>query len=92
MKFRRIMSVLLLFAAAIALFFDRILLLISRLTVHASAGSPAQSVGIIGGADGPTVIFIADSAPNFIKYYISGAFALLSLLFLLLPKRDAKKQ
>lgn len=66
------------------------LLLFKKYLVEVAPGS-ASSIGIIGGADGPTSIFIAGKTPNHLLITIVfGVVSIIDLIYLLIHKYREK--
>jgi Na+-transporting methylmalonyl-CoA/oxaloacetate decarboxylase beta subunit len=76
------------------LFYERILSLYLKVKYLKGFDSSASSVAIIGGADGPTAIFVSSSTPsvsiNILKYVLGGFFIFLGVFLWNKQKKDSR--
>lgn len=75
-------SVLVLVTSCLGCSAEPIGAVIGAAVAHAASTSQNASVGIIGGADGPTAIFVSNTALPFVPLFAQIIFPLLTLVFL----------
>lgn len=81
-------------AGAGILFYERILSFYLKVKYLKGFESTGSSVAIIGGADGPTAIFVSSSIPsmsvNIMKYVLGGFFIFLGIFLWSKQKKDSR--
>ncbi len=83
--------------ALVSAFSDRLLLLYLSLRFKTDINNlnvnikEASSIGIIGGADGPTSIFLSGKPDTLWITFVSAALAILGIIYLCIAKRAKRK-
>jgi len=76
------------------LFYERILSFVLKVKYMKGFNPLASSVAIIGGADGPTAIFVSSSIPSMtfsiVKYVLGGFFIFLGIFLWSKQKKDSR--
>ena len=68
-----------------------VILLVSAIVLQLNQANEAASIGIIGGADGPTAIYLAGPTVNYMRMIVVGIIVLVVIFIGLMIKKKFKK-